>query len=315
MADRLEVPVLDQLHSTTVKQDGAWIYPGPGAAATAFVAWWSGGLLQNLDLLSAPAGPGRAAALKDQLMQMAWAGELEGWLASPPSWHLVADAATAREWEPALREGLEQPVSIVVPTAVTELAALTARRAAAADTADNLLPAEFAASYRQKYVDRLWMTGLGTALALYAVGCLIYFIAVAVMSYKTTGVEQQVADLSQSYTNALQIKARYAVLKDRQELKFAALDCWEAIAEAMPEGLTVDSMNFSDGRKVMLSGTAAADEVDSIIDFSGKLRKTTMRGQPLFNAVGGDPLQTHVGGAGSTVNWSFSLELKRGEMP
>ena len=96
---------------------------------------------------------------------------------------------------------------------------MTARRAAAADSADNLLPAEFAASYHQKFVDRLWMTGLGATLVLYAVGCVIYFIAEAFLSYQTTGVEKQVASLSQSYTNALQIKARYGVLKDRQDLK------------------------------------------------------------------------------------------------
>jgi len=307
MADRLEVPVLDQLHSMAVKEDGAWIYPGPGAGNTAFVAWWYGGLLQNLDLLSIPAGPGRAAGLKDQLMQMAWAGELEGWLTSPPSWHLVAEAATAREWEPALREALEQPIPILAPLSETELAGLTARRAAAADSADNLLPAEFAASYHQKFVDRLWMTGLGAALVLYAVGCVIYFIAEAFLSYQTTGVEKQVAGLSQSYTNALQIKARYGVLKDRQDLKYAALDCWEAIAEAMPEGLTLDAMSFS--------GTAPADEVASVIDFSGKLRKSTAHGQALFNPVKGDPLQTHAVPGGGSVNWSFGLDLENGEMP
>src|SRR5260221_11489416 len=28
MADRLELPLLDQLRATPVKEDGAWIYPG-----------------------------------------------------------------------------------------------------------------------------------------------------------------------------------------------------------------------------------------------------------------------------------------------
>lgn len=315
MADRLEVPVLDQLHSTTVKGDGAWIYPRPGASNTAFVAWWYGGLLQNLDLLASPAGPGRAAGLKDQLMQMAWAGELEGWLTSPPSWHLVANPVTAKEWEPALLEGLEESIAVVAPLSDAELAALTARRGAEADSADNLLPAEFAAGYHQKYVDRLWMTGLGATLVLYIIGCVIYFIAVGFLSYQTTGVEKQVVDRSQSYTNALQIKARYAVLKDRQDLKYAALDCWEAIAEAMPEGLTLDALNFSDGRTITLSGTASANEVTGVIDFSGKLRKATAQRLPLFNSSGGDALQTHVNGGAGTLNWSFGLQLQRGEMP
>jgi len=42
-------------------------------------------------------------------------------------------------------------------------------------------------------------------------------------------------------------------------LKSAALDCWEAVAETMPTGLTLDTMNFSDfngARHLSLRGTA-----------------------------------------------------------
>lgn len=313
MADRLEVPMLDQLQATVVEEDGAWIYPVPGGGNAALVAWWYGGVLQNIDLLTLPAAIDRAAGLKDQLMQLAWAGELEGWLARPPAWHLVADSATGKEWEPALRQGLDQPVQILPPLSTMDLAALTARRASQADPKINLLPAEFAARYRQKFVDRLWLRGLLAAVGLYFVGCLIYFIAVAVLSFQAAGVEKQVSELGGSYTNAIQIKDRYAVLKERQELKYAALDCWEATAELMPEGLTLDSLNFSDGKKLTVSGTGPAQQVTDIIDFSGKLRKHIVRGQPLFNLNGGDALHTQVAPGGATVNWNFGLELKRAE--
>ena len=129
MADRLEVPVLDQLLATVVKEDGAWIYPASGGGNAALVAWWYGGVLQNLAFLTLGAGTDRAAGLKEQLMQMAWAGELEGWLAAPPTWHLVSDSATTKEWEPALRQALDQSVEVIPPLSDTELAALTARRA------------------------------------------------------------------------------------------------------------------------------------------------------------------------------------------
>jgi hypothetical protein len=311
LADRLEVPVLDQLQATRIQEDGAWIYPLPGGK-TALVAWWYGGVLHNLDWLASHPGEGREAALKDQLIQMAWAGELEGWLTSPPTWHLVGDPVTAQDWEPVLRRGIEQPVEVLAPLSSVELAGLTARRAAQADPGIQLLPQEFAKRYRQKFVDRLWLRGLGAALGLYAVGCIIYFIAVGVLSFKTSRVEQQVADLGQSFTNALQIKARYAVLKDRQELKFAALDCWEATAELIPEGLTLDSLNFSDGQKMSLSGTAPSAQVTSVIDFSGKLRKAMARGQPLFDAGAGDPLHTQMN-PGGMVSWSCGVQLKRTE--
>src|ERR1041385_5707550 len=112
LADRLELPLLDQLQATPITEDGAWVYPERhGRTNTALVAWWYGGVLHNVDLLTLPpAGPERPASLRDQLMQMAWAGELEGWLTAPPRWHIVAEEAVAREWEPALRKGLDQPI-------------------------------------------------------------------------------------------------------------------------------------------------------------------------------------------------------------
>ena len=132
LADRLELPLLDQLQATTITQNGAWIYPeAPGGRNAALVAWWYGGVLQNLDLITLPPA-NRPESLKEQLLQMAWAGELEGWLTAPPTWHLVADAPAAAEWEPALRAGLEQPIEVIAPVPVAGLAALTAARAAQA---------------------------------------------------------------------------------------------------------------------------------------------------------------------------------------
>ena len=95
LADRLELPLLDQLQATTITRNGAWIYPEvAGGRNAALVAWWYGGVLQNLSLITLPAA-NRPESLKEQLLQMAWAGELEGWLPAPPAWHLVADAPTA----------------------------------------------------------------------------------------------------------------------------------------------------------------------------------------------------------------------------
>ncbi len=53
------------------------------------------------------------------------------------------------------------------PLPPAELAARTARRAAAANQQSNLLPAEFSARYRQQFVDRLWLHGLAAALVVY----------------------------------------------------------------------------------------------------------------------------------------------------
>lgn len=313
MADRLELPMLDQLEATQIDGDGAWIYPDAQGKNSALVAWWCGGALQSLGLVNLPPDVNRAETLKDQLIHMAWAGELEGWLASPPRWHLVADAATAGDWETAMRTGLNEPVKVLPPLAGPELAARTAKRAATNADSLNLLPPEFAKRYRQQFVDRLWMRGLGTVLGIYLVGCLIYFVAVQVLTYRTNNVEDTERNLAFAYTNSLQIKAKYDVLKDREALKFAALNSWEAVAEKMPTGLTLDSMNFNDGKRLLLSGSAPSSQMNDVIDFSGKAKKyTNADNQPLFTPFG-DQLQTSVDPRTATVRWSFGLELKKGE--
>ena len=67
------------------------------------------------------------------------------------------------------------------------------------------------------------------------------------MAYQTAKVEQQVAALGGSYTNVLQLKARYEVLKERQDLKYAALDCWKLVADLLPPGITLQRFSFGDG--------------------------------------------------------------------
>src|ERR1035437_9315157 len=213
LADRLEVPMPDQLEATPATEDGAWMYPLALAGQNAvLVAWWCGGALRSLSYVVLPPTGDRANNLKAQLAQLAWAGELEGWLTVPPgNWHLIADPVNAAEWENALREGLSEPVQVTPP----------------------LLPVEFPVRYHQQFVDHLWLRGLVTTGVLYAIGVAIYFCAVVFLSIQTHKVEQALADQSGSYTNALQLKAQYDVLKERQEVKYAALDCWKIVAEQL----------------------------------------------------------------------------------
>jgi hypothetical protein len=310
LADRLELPLVDQLQATSPREDGAWIYPeAQGGRNTALVAWWYGGVLQSVGLLILPTDTDRSVSARDQLLQMAWAGELEGWLTSPPRWHLVADQSTAADWAEPLKKGLEQEVEVTSPLPSQELAARTARRAAKADPRTSLLPTDFSVRYRQQFVDRLWMRGLGALVGLYVLGLMVYFVALGVLNFKTNAVETQVRNMGASYTNALQVEARYKVLKERQELKYAALDCWEAVAETLPTSITLDAMNFSGGTKLALNGTAPADQVGAIIDFSDKLRKHVANGQPLFKPNAPPPRTQVIGG--TTVRWSYDLELKR----
>ena len=309
LADRLELPMLDQLQATRITGDGAWVYPEThGPNGQALVAWWYGGVFQNLALVTLDSGPNRIASLKDQLVQMTWAGELEGWLTSAPRWHLVGDATD--EWHDALRQAMEQPVEVVAPVPAQELAALTAKRAAVAEAGNNLLPAEFAVRYQQQFVDRLWGRGLLAALAIYAIGLAIYFVALTVFGHLTSGVVTQAAGMSETYTNSIQLKAMLQILKQRETLKFAALDCWEAVAENMPTGLTLETLNFNDGRTLSLRGTAPTEQVTAVTDFFDNLRKWKNNGQLLFDPNSGDVPRTSVMPGAALIAWSFELDLK-----
>ncbi len=316
MADRLELPLLDELLALNVPTEGAWILPETGGASRqALVAWWYGGTLQNLGLVTLPQGPDRIAALRDQLLQMAWAGELEGWLTSPPAWHLVDEGESASVWQPALREALGQPVESVAPLRGRDLAALTARRAAQADPAATLMPPEFATRYQQRFYDRLWMRGLFAAMVVYVVALIVYFVALGVLNYKATRVERQAAELGLTYTNVIQLKTRVQILSDRQELKFAALDCWQAVAELMPSSLALESMRFGNGKTLSLGGTAT--EAGDVYDFADKLRRAYDHTgtNALFDSSAADVPRTQQQGAGAPVRWSYDLNLKRTEAP
>ncbi len=314
LADRLEAPMLDQLAVTTATEDGAWIYPALlNGQNAALVAWWFGGALRNLSYVVLPTGGDRAKSLKEQLAQLAWAGELEGWLAAQPKWHLVADGALAGEWEIFLRDGLGDPVQASQPLPLPELAAHTVRRAASADASNAaLLPAEFSARYREQFFDRLWLHGLFATGIFYAACVAVYFCATTVLGFQTGKVEQQVSAISGSYTNALQLKARYEVLKERQDLKYAALDCWKLVAEKLPAGISLQRFSFGDGRRLSLNGTVFSGQITQITEFFDALRNAQLNGQPMFNLEGGDQ-QPNYRDSGNQASWNFSLELRHTE--
>ena len=312
LADRLELPLVDQLCCAPAADDSAWVYPAAaGGPDTALIAWWFGGTLQQLGLIGAPPGPQRAATIAAQFTQLAWAGELEGWFQGAPAVHLVAGPEAAAEWEPVLRQALSVLVTVHPPLAAAELALATARRAGASPLNIGILPQEYSQRYQQQFVDRLWMRGLFAVFGLYTVGVLIYLAFVGGQYYRANALVGDVKGLGLAYTNALQLEARYQVLKDRQDLKFAALECWKATAEWLPDGTMLQALDFRDGKTLVLNGTASADQVAQVLEFNGKLRKATVNGQLLFSKV--SELDYRKNPAGNDISWSFKCELHSAE--
>jgi hypothetical protein len=204
-------------------------------------------------------------------------------------------------------------VRVLAPPSPAELAARSAHRAAAATAKINLQPEEYAARYREQFSDRLWLHALGYAGLLYVLVLAVYFSWTSWLGYQTRGVEAQVAAISGEYTNTIQLKAKLSVLQQRSQLKYAALDSWQLVAQELPAAVTLQRSSFVDGRKVVLSGQVDAADTQKLIDFYDALRKVKLHGQPFFNASSDAGDQLSYRQTGTTVTWNFSLALVQSE--
>ena len=304
LPDRLEAPGLEQFLAAKINDDGIWLFPG-AAGEPALVVWWYGGSIQNLTLVTLSAGPERGLQLKTQLEQIAWAGELEGWLTGPLKVHLLAAQSESDFWQGIFKDWGEQ-IQIVPPASPKELAALSAKRCASDASSTSLLPPEFATRYHQQFVDRLWMRSLVSVLALYILGVLFYFGMLYVFELKNDKVKKGIWP---AWASATPIPCatlrRFTILKQRGVLKYAALDCWKAVAENLPVSMTVEDMYFRNG-KLELRGTITSSAED-VQTFNEALRTATdpNRHEALFSDVSAPTTQKRA----DKGEWAFSCTL------
>ena len=85
------------------------------------------------------------------------------------------------------------------------------------------------------------------------------------------------------------------------------------VARYLPESAALEQMNFVDGKRLTLNGTANAEQRKDLYDFESQLRKATLtNGEAMFDLYQGDHVQYQV--QGGNVRWNFSLVLKRVEV-
>lgn len=308
MADRLELPELHQLLSAHKPDDGVWFLPRANEDANSLlIAWWYGGTLKNITIANVTEKEQWVTELEDQLAQVAWAGELEGWLKGDPHFHLLANTATAEDWKPVLEEATGEPVTVDEPLPIQQLAGLAAQKAALGQTSTNLVPVDVSETYRQKFIDSIWMRAIGAVVMMYLFGVLIYFAALEYLKFERNELNQQVYNLSGAYTNALMTKARIQVLQEQIALKYAALESLRATSEELPDGLVLTDFGFSGGKRITLRGTVNAADITKATEYSSRLNKLEIGGKKLFKSVGAPSM----GGGGNTPNmtWSFTAEL------
>jgi hypothetical protein len=293
--------------------DGAWIFPGDnGDSNIVLIAWWQSGVLQQLQLVHLPEGEDQRKFLTDQLTQSVWAGELEGWLNLPVKWHLISPNETTAYWESWLSNWAGQPVTVISALDKQALAEYSAQRLVRKESTANLLPPEHRARYRQQFIDRLWMNGLGAALGVYLAGVVIYFGVLHLVKYQNDNLQVELRQISRSYTNAMRLEERIEVVENQLNLKFAALDSWRAVSEHLPQGLILNQLTFSRGESLQLGGFAPSDQEHLLTDYNEALRKETVNGHPLFSDVTQPNWSRRPGPSGpQTIHWTFNCSINR----
>jgi hypothetical protein len=303
--DRLDLPLLDQILALQPAGDSAWLIPiNP---TTTLAAWWANGAWQNISLLGTASVADRPKALRNQIAQIQWAGELEGWLLTEPAWHLVGGPETVHEWEPAVAEALGHLPETHPPLAPAELAARCVERAVRSGNAAPIVPPERALAYQQQLNNRLWIGALGAVLSAYVIGVILYVAALQVVKFQHQRIEDSVKQIANSYTNAFQMKKRVEILEQQANLKFAALDAWKTAAVELPQELQLSSLVISGGKKMTLFGTGPQNASEAVNDYNTRITRTTINGQK----VSATPPDTRLTGpAGSqTLNWNFVVTI------
>ncbi|MCC6232357.1 MAG: hypothetical protein IT580_06910 [Verrucomicrobiales bacterium] len=314
-ADRVETPLLSFVSGVQFDTDGAYILVHQaGEQRVCLVGWVADGALRALNVVNLAADERWPRQLRDELGRLAWAGEIEGWTADLSRTFLVAEHAVADAWRATLERELSTQVVVREAASDESLAASTAARAAAGEAGSNLLPPELAARYRQEFTDRLWMGGLGALLGAYLIGVLIYLGAVEVQRYRHEQLADQVAQTNIGYTNTLRLKAQTQVLQEMVNLRYAALDSWLATVEVMPEELSLESLTFSGGQTLVITGYAPQGQESKITEYWQNLRKKIVGNTNLFSEVQLRPTTARTVQGTPQTQWSFTCKILRQEI-
>lgn len=312
-ADQLDFPLTRWWSGLRPTEDGVWLLFEPADNRWLCLAgWFVGGVWRDVTLMHLPAGETAVPALLTQLGQIAWAGEMEGWLKTVPGAWLGAEESIASTVSAGLTEWSGQPVKTIQPPAPSSLAVESAR-ALRQPASSTLMPVEWALAQRQKFIDRLWLNGLGALGVAYLVFLFGFLIWLNFRKYQLDDLRSEVASMGINYTNTLQLKAQVSVLEEQVALRYAALDAWQAVVNALPAELTLTQLDFQRGRTLQLSGTVTPESTGEVTKFNSELKRAQINGQLLFANVRPAQIQSQPGA--QSARWSFEAELRRSDTP
>jgi hypothetical protein len=304
--DVLANPLLRELFASASPAEGlVLLVDSTGALPSVLAAWWTGGVLREVGLLRLPS-ENPAPALVTQLNGMAWSGEVAGWLPSLPPVRLIASPGDADRLLGALREWSGKDPDRVDRLPAQELATRTAAHVLQS-VAPGMVPEDVRIRQHRQFVDALWLKGLSALAMTYLAGVFVYLAILTFQKSRLDTLRDETRGMALQYTNTLQLKARVRVLQEQVALRFAALDCWNSVAERLPETLTLTQLDFKNGRTLVLDGSTNDENRADVTRFNSELRAVVIDGKPLFAEV--KPATTQLRGA--QLTWRFEAELRR----
>lgn len=320
--DRLETPVLHQVMATPQggeHPDGAWIYPRfTEEQVICTVAWWDEGVLHNITQIMLSTKE-HLNELTEHLTATTWAGEMEGWLTGETHWHLVVDNEVGEEWLAVLNDWAGKGVQVAEPPEVNALAGVSAARAARSLDQGNLLPPDRRAAYRRDDVDRMWGNIFIGVILLYIMLLAGYFVWKSQVADVTSQAVAHNKSVERHDKRLKSLLVEQRLMEEQLQLRWSALDVMKAVAEFIPEKVTLDTMHLEEARgkgvsTVRLFGTA--DDGNSPGDYARALREATVMDRNtnvehlLFNEVAAPSTQAR----GGNYNWSIVCVIRREEI-
>jgi hypothetical protein len=79
----------------------------------------------------------------------------------------------------------------------------------------------------------------------------------------------------------------------------------------MPTNIMLQRFSFADGRKLSLSGTAPADQVNTLFEFNSTMKKVKIDDRQVFDPNQGEDVNPRI--TANKATWSFSLQLQHTE--
>ncbi len=296
LADRVEVPLLRELVSSEPRADGAHIQLVQGGdSVLALVAWWFDGRLVEINSFNLPDHDVNRDVLVEKINNVAWSGEIAGWMPGDPACYLAKRGDVGADWKVALAKCFGDRIKEVDPVAEVDMATATAEFASRS-TSSGLMIEEYRIRNRQRFLDGLWMDGIKGVVAFMLLGLLGFYVYGSTLQGTLDEKQQLVTVKSNLYNKALLLKAKVETLEKQKALKFAALDAWYKVVTGLPAELKFKQLSFSSertlegktSRTLLINGEVGLDNEAMIDTYHEALtRLEGGDGQLLFSSVRG----------------------------